>query len=135
MIWFLIRFQNELKMSYRIDKYIWCVRLAKTRYRATNGISNGKVKLNGTLSKPSKEVKLGDEIQVTRHNSVYSFKIIQLVQNGLQIILLTPPQNRKKKNTALIVMLKAPIDQQEWENQQQKNGVIWRILWMNGIRL
>ena len=106
MIWFLIRFQNELKMSYRIDKYIWCVRLAKTRSRATNAISNGKVKLNGTLSKPSKEVKLGDEIQVTRHNSVYSFKTIQLLNNRVSAkrvtdyIVDTTSESEKEKYRA-----------------------------------
>ena len=33
-------------MSLRIDKYIWCVRLAKTRSQASELVSKGKIKLN-----------------------------------------------------------------------------------------
>lgn len=67
-------------MSFRLDKYIWCVRLAKTRSQATEMINKGKVRLNEQPIKPSREVKLGDEIQIIRHTSTFSFKVKQLLE-------------------------------------------------------
>lgn len=95
-------------MSCRIDKYIWGVRLAKTRSRAANAIKNRKVKLNGTLAKPSREVKLGDEIQIIRNNSVHSYKIIQLLSNRVgaklvpEYIINTTPETEKEKYRAFL---------------------------------
>jgi ribosome-associated heat shock protein Hsp15 len=95
-------------MSCRIDKYIWGVRLAKTRSRAANAIRNRKVKLNGTVAKPSREVKLGDEIQIIRNNSVHSYKIIQLLNNRVgaklvpEYIINTTPETEKEKYRAFI---------------------------------
>lgn len=68
-------------MAYRVDKYVWAVRLAKTRSKATEAISKGRVRLNGEDIKPSKEIKVGDEINVLRHTAVFSFKVIQLLNN------------------------------------------------------
>lgn len=66
-------------MSCRLDKYAWSVRLAKTRSQSAEAITKGKIKLNGQSVKPAKEVKLGDEIQVIRHTSTFSYRIIQLL--------------------------------------------------------
>ncbi len=68
-------------MSCRLDKFIWCVRLAKTRSKATEAVSKGKVRLNELQAKPAKEVKLGDEIQIIRHTAVFSYRVIQLLNN------------------------------------------------------
>lgn len=66
-------------MSLRWDKYIWSVRLAKTRSLATELISKGKIKVNGLEVKPSKEPKIGDVISVSRNNAIFSYKVIQLL--------------------------------------------------------
>lgn len=68
-------------MSSRIDKYIWCVRLSKTRSIATELVSKGKVRLNGELIKPSKEVKPGDIISIQRNTATFSYKVVQLLAN------------------------------------------------------
>lgn len=67
-------------MSCRLDKFVWSVRLAKTRSQATEAISKNKVKINNEVAKPSKEVKLGDEIQIIRHTAVFSYRVIQLLE-------------------------------------------------------
>lgn len=67
-------------MSCRLDKFVWSVRLAKTRSQAAEAISKNKVKLNGEPVKSSKEVKLGDEIHIIRHTATFSFKVIQLLE-------------------------------------------------------
>jgi ribosome-associated heat shock protein Hsp15 len=66
-------------MSLRCDKYIWAVRLAKTRSIATELISKGKIKINGVSTKPSKEIKVGDMISISKNAAVFSYKVIQLL--------------------------------------------------------
>lgn len=66
-------------MSTRLDKYVWSVRLAKTRSQAADAISKGKVKLNGDNVKPAKDVKIGDEINVIKHTATFTFKVLNLL--------------------------------------------------------
>jgi ribosome-associated heat shock protein Hsp15 len=66
-------------MSYRLDKVTWAVRITKTRSQATDLISKGKVKLNQIGAKPSKEVKVGDVISVSKNSAVFSYRILQLL--------------------------------------------------------
>jgi ribosome-associated heat shock protein Hsp15 len=63
-------------MKLRWDKFLWCVRLAKTRSQAAELLSKGKVKINGEQVKPAREVKLNDEINFHRNTAVFSFKVI-----------------------------------------------------------
>ena len=63
----------------RLDKFVWSVRLGKTRSIASTLISKGKIRLNNSIAKPSKEVKLGDEINIIKHTSVFTYRIIQLL--------------------------------------------------------
>lgn len=66
-------------MNIRIDKYLWCVRLAKTRSKATEMIQKGKIKLNGEGIKPSREVKVGDTISVFRQSAEFTFLVKSLL--------------------------------------------------------
>ena len=47
----------------RIDKYLWAIRVYKTRTDATDACKGGKVRVNGDDIKPSKCVKVGDVIE------------------------------------------------------------------------
>lgn len=48
----------------RLDKWLWAARFYKTRTAATEAVDGGKVDLNGEGVKPSRPVKVGDEIRV-----------------------------------------------------------------------
>ena len=63
----------------RLDKYLWSIRVYKTRSEATAACNGGKVRLNGGDVKPSKAVKVGDEIVVRKGPVTYTFKVLQLI--------------------------------------------------------
>jgi ribosome-associated heat shock protein Hsp15 len=67
----------------RIDKYIWCVRLAKTRSIASELVSKGKVRLNSKDIKPSREVKEGDIIEIINHSAVFSYQVIGIINRRI----------------------------------------------------
>jgi len=48
----------------RLDKWLWAARIFKTRSLASDAVDGGKVKLNGATTKPAKDVKLGDRLQI-----------------------------------------------------------------------
>lgn len=67
-------------MSLRWDKYIWAVRLAKTRSQASEELSKGRIKVNGLPIKPAKEPKVGDIISISKNTAVFSYKVISLLE-------------------------------------------------------
>jgi ribosome-associated heat shock protein Hsp15 len=66
-------------MAIRLDKFVWSVRLTKTRSIATELISKGKIRINGLDVKPSKDVKVSDVIHVLKNSAVFTYKIKALI--------------------------------------------------------
>ncbi|MDX1651703.1 MAG: S4 domain-containing protein [Brumimicrobium sp.] len=66
-------------MEVRIDKYLWCVRLSKTRSQATELVKKGKIKLNGDNAKPSKEISTGDTISVDKNTATFTYTVKALL--------------------------------------------------------
>lgn len=59
----------------RIDKYLWCVRVFKTRSLATQAVKAGKVRVSEELVKPSRELKIGETAHVRKGAITYSYKV------------------------------------------------------------
>lgn len=67
----------------RIDKWLWAVRLYKTRSLASEECKKGKVTINGMNVKASREIKEGETIQLRRPPITRSYKIIALAENRM----------------------------------------------------
>ena len=72
----------------RIDKWLWAVRLYKTRSLASEECRKGKVMINGMNVKPSRELKEGETIQLRRPPITRSYKVIALAENRMSAKLV-----------------------------------------------
>ena len=93
----------------RIDKYLWSIRVFKTRSEATDACKGGKIRVNGADTKPSKMVKVGDTIVARKGAVTYIYKVLELIdkRQGAKLVPnyaenLTPPEELAK--------LRAPIE-------------------------
>ena len=89
----------------RLDKYLWAVRVFKTRSDAADAIRNNRVLVNDAYAKPSREVKEGDIISVKKMPVNYRYKVLELVssrqgaKNVPQYCLNITPQEELDKLT------------------------------------
>lgn len=67
----------------RIDKWLWAVRIFKTRTIASDAIKMGRVTIGGQKVKPSRNVKVGEVIDVKKPPITYSFKVLALAENRM----------------------------------------------------
>lgn len=72
----------------RIDKWLFAVRLYKTRSLASEECRKGKVTINGMNVKPSREIKEGETIQLRRPPITRSYKVIALTENRMSAKLV-----------------------------------------------
>jgi ribosome-associated heat shock protein Hsp15 len=85
--------------SVRIDKWLWAVRLFKTRREAADACQAGKVKLGGHSVKPGRTVKVGDELLLTRKLYKQQIRVTGLLKHRVSPKIavnlfddLTPPK-------------------------------------------
>ena len=83
----------------RIDKWLWAARTYKTRTLASDACKNGRITINGAPAKPSRTVKVGDQVGVKKSPITYSFRVLQTIEKRVGAKLLpevfenvTPPE-------------------------------------------
>jgi ribosome-associated heat shock protein Hsp15 len=69
------------KEKLRLDKYLWAIRLFKTRTMAAAACDNGKVKFEGSQAKASRQVHVGDEYEVKTEAKRWRIKVAELLHN------------------------------------------------------
>ena len=75
--------KTEGKEKLRLDKYLWAIRLFKTRTLAAAACDSGKVRQNGNLVKAAKSVSVGDEYEIKTEAKKWIIKVTGLLANRM----------------------------------------------------
>ncbi|MFB6340395.1 RNA-binding S4 domain-containing protein [Saccharicrinis sp. FJH62] len=67
----------------RIDKWLWAVRLFKTRSMASEACKKGRILINGQECKASRTVNIGDQIEVKEPPVTYRYKVLDLAEKRM----------------------------------------------------
>ncbi len=67
----------------RIDKWLWAVRLFKTRALAADSCKKGRIIVNDTQAKPSRMIKIGDIISIKKTPITYKFEVLDLIEKRI----------------------------------------------------
>ena len=67
----------------RVDKYLWAMRIYKTRSIAADACKNGRITMNGVQLKPSRTFKIGDTFSVRKGPVTFTYRILNLTENRL----------------------------------------------------
>ena len=96
----------------RIDKYLWCIRVFKTRSLATTACKKGQVKIDNKNVKPSKEVFSQEEITIRKNQINYIYKVLDLPPNrvGAKLVPLYTQDKTPKEQFEKYDMLKFAKD-------------------------
>ena len=89
--------------TVRLDKFLWSVRIYKTRTIAVEECEKNRVLVNGTEVKPSRQVRVGDRLTVKKLPIVHTYEVIQLIDKRQSASLVknyivdTTPQDEIEK--------------------------------------
>lgn len=98
----------------RIDKWLWAARMFKTRSAATHAVLGGRVHVNGIRVKPSKEIRVGDLVDLTVRSVKRTIEIADVAEKrGSAAVAATlyveaPESIRERKEAALERRLARP---------------------------
>ena len=70
--------REELETT-RVDRWVWAVRLYKTRSEATDACKGGHVKINGKTAKPATPVHVGDRVTAHVHDRDRDFEVVRII--------------------------------------------------------
>lgn len=70
-----------MQETVRIDKWLWAVRVYKTRTQAADACRAGKVRIDGVPSKPSRDIKSGDKIEISLGPVIKTLEVIEPIKN------------------------------------------------------
>jgi ribosome-associated heat shock protein Hsp15 len=79
---------NDITQPVRMDKWLWAIRLFKTRSLATDSCKNGRVTINGQPVKPSRDVRIGETIRAQTGDITRTVKVISLLHTRVGATLV-----------------------------------------------
>jgi ribosome-associated heat shock protein Hsp15 len=89
----------------RIDKWLWTVRMFKSRTLANDAVKGGRVKINGTSVKASYNISRGEIIELKKNGFNFQFKVVELLKNRVAAPIaitcyenMTPEEELNKYN-------------------------------------
>lgn len=98
------------KEKLRIDKYLWAIRIFKTRSIAGDACNTGKVKCKGTNVKPARTVVLGEQYEIKTENKKWIIEVASLLHSRVaheqaikHYIDLSPKENVEIKQSSAFV--------------------------------
>lgn len=71
---------SQQAMQLRLDKWLWYARFFKSRSQATDAVAGGRVHVNGERAKPSRDIKVGDCLEITREEEHFEVTVLSLPQ-------------------------------------------------------
>ncbi|GDX52679.1 heat-shock protein Hsp15 [Bacteroidota bacterium] len=77
-------------LKVRLDKFLWAIRIYKTRSQAGNAIDSGKVKMNGNSLKASHIVKREEEYSINTKEKKWQIKVIDVLEKRMKAIDVAP---------------------------------------------
>lgn len=93
----------------RIDKYLWSIRVYKTRIEAADACKGGKIRLNGNDVKPARTVRPGDVVTARKGAVTYTYKVLELIDKR-QGAALVPRYAENLTPEEEIAKLRAPVE-------------------------
>ena len=93
----------------RIDKYLWSIRVYKTRSEAADACKGGKIRLNGNDVKPARTVRPGDVVTARKGAVTYTYKVLELIDKR-QGAALVPREAETRTPEEEIAKLRAPVE-------------------------
>jgi len=92
----------KIEDNVRVDKWLWAIRVFKSRSLATQACENGRVSIQGTRLKPSRALKIGDIVEVKLPPITRTYKVLGLLAQRLSAPAvkefaedITPPEQFK----------------------------------------
>ncbi len=115
--------RSQKELNPRIDKWLYAVRIFKTRTIAANACKKGKVRINGIDAKSSHSVKVGDVIEVQNPPITRTYNVMGLAEKRMSAKVVpdfmeevTPPQELKK----LKMIRSASFSMVQWKRPTKK---------------